>query len=150
MMDLDEFQDFLDTHGPDPATWPAEDRRQAEALLGRSAAARAALAEAQRLDSLLARTLATERASEALRARILATAAGHARPAAAREPWRFRFAPPWWIGAASATASLLLGIYVGVSGLPPFVPSEPPPAAGEIVDVADLAFGAAIDEETFP
>lgn len=150
-MDLDTFQDLLDAHGADLAAWPTDDRRQAEALLGHSAAARAALEEASGLDARLARSLASERAGEALRARILAVPADHPRrDTAKKRSWPALFTRPWRIGTAAATTALLFGIYAGASGVPIFEDAYLDQPAGEAIDVAALAFGSESGEDILP
>jgi len=52
-MDVAGFQDLLDRLGDDLSTWPEQPRHDAELLLRASAAARAALAEAQGLRQIL-------------------------------------------------------------------------------------------------
>ena len=67
-----EFQDRLDSDGPDLSLWAQPHRRAAEHLLASDAAARALLVEAQRLDSLIARTMQTgTAATEASADRVL-------------------------------------------------------------------------------
>lgn len=55
-MDVAEFEDLLDHHGGDLSNWPKDRQAPAEALLQSSKQARAALAEAQRLRSVLQST----------------------------------------------------------------------------------------------
>jgi len=52
-MDLPEFEDLLGRHGDDLSNWPKDRQSAAEALLQSSKQAHAALAEAQRLRSVL-------------------------------------------------------------------------------------------------
>lgn len=54
MMSLAQFADLLDRHGADPARWPPDRRKPAQALLSSSAQARAKLAETTKLDALIA------------------------------------------------------------------------------------------------
>jgi hypothetical protein len=56
MMDVAEFEDLLGRHGGDLSNWPKDRQAAAEALLQSSKQARAALAEAQRLRSVLQST----------------------------------------------------------------------------------------------
>jgi hypothetical protein len=53
MMDVPEFEDLLGRYGGDLSNWPTDRQAAAEALLKSSRQARAALAEAQRLRSVL-------------------------------------------------------------------------------------------------
>jgi hypothetical protein len=53
LMTMDRLKSLLDAYGASPARWPAEERAAAEAMIASSEAARAAFAEASRLDSLL-------------------------------------------------------------------------------------------------
>lgn len=55
-MDVAEFEDLLGRHGGDLSNWPKDRQAAAEALLQSSKQARAALAEAQRLRSVLQST----------------------------------------------------------------------------------------------
>jgi hypothetical protein len=73
MMTPEHFTRLLDTHGSRLAAWPAHDRAGAQALLARSAGARAQLAAAERLDALLHEVPAHE-PSAALAERVLAAA----------------------------------------------------------------------------
>jgi hypothetical protein len=76
MMPLARFVELIETHGADPARWPEACRRSAQSLLAASAQARAALAEAESLDALIARhcarpTLGLERDEKGATARVL-------------------------------------------------------------------------------
>ena len=71
-MMIEEFETLLLAHGANPARWPAERRAAAQALLARDEAARALLAEAERLDVVIAAGAAAPAAGGALAARILA------------------------------------------------------------------------------
>ena len=158
-MRLDAFRELLDIHGSDPRRWPPAERREAEALLGRSAEARGVLEEAARLDALLTRTLSAGTAGEDLRNRILAGIPAQARPAAPPDRtgrrWLEAFTLPWRIGAAGAAGALLFGIYAGASAT---APSDTPfltapfqtARIDEVIDVADLAYGAGFYEDTLP
>ena len=70
-MTLERLRELIAAYGSKPANWPLGERAAAEALLARSSEARAALAEAEPLDTLLdaVPALAT---SPALRAAVLA------------------------------------------------------------------------------
>jgi len=54
-MSLARFTDLLDAHGADPARWPHAWRKPARALLSSNTEAREKLAEAMKLDALIAR-----------------------------------------------------------------------------------------------
>jgi hypothetical protein len=56
MMDVAEFEDLLGRHGGDLSNWPKDRQAATKALLQSSKQARAALAEAQRLRSVLQST----------------------------------------------------------------------------------------------
>jgi hypothetical protein len=71
-MDLAQLQDLIDRLGEDMASWPAEQRAAAEALLLSSGEARERLAAAQRLRAALAAP--PVRAPAGLADRILAAA----------------------------------------------------------------------------
>jgi hypothetical protein len=147
-MMLWRFRRLIEAHGADPDRWPPPDRAGAEALLARSAAARAALAAARRLDALLAADVKPA-AGEALAARIVARAAASAqeRPVGAG---RARQAAGWtlprlWPQAVGLIAAALLGFAVGWANLLP-----PGLGGGETVDLSDLVAGAAALEEPLP
>jgi len=72
-MTLDRLQQLLDAYGADPMRWPEEERAAALAMLARSAEARAALADAERLDAILDLAESAEPSSD-LAARIVAAA----------------------------------------------------------------------------
>ena len=135
-MSLERFRQLLDVHGADRRRWPKDTLVPAQMLLRQSEQARRLLAEARALDDLLKESMAPP-ADEALLARIRAVATGDARPAAAPEaraaekeslaapptaspvPARHvaRVANvPWWMGLSIA-ASLLLGVWLGLSGV---------------------------------
>lgn len=153
-MQLDAFRELLDIHGSKPEGWPPAERREVEALLGRSAEARSTLEEASRLDALLTRTLSAGKAGEGLRDRILSgipAPGGRApSPARPRGRWLDAFTLPWRIGTAGAAAALLFGIYAGASGSVPSDASLQTAQADEVIDVAALAYGADFYEDTLP
>jgi len=128
------FRRLLEAYGANPAHWPPDERAAAEALCGRSAEARAALAEARRLDRLLA-VDALAGPDDALTASIIArtTAVPQERPAIARATdvsgWSM---PPLWQPAAGLLAAALIGFVVGWANLlPPVLGGE------ETVDLSD-------------
>jgi len=70
-MTLERLRALIAAYGGKPSNWPAAERAAAEALLARSPEARAALAEAEPLDTLLDAVPALA-PSPALRAAVLA------------------------------------------------------------------------------
>lgn len=126
-MTPDAFEDLLDRFGPDPTDWPTSARAPAERLLAASAAARDALATAQRLDALIrARPITV---SDAAVGRVLArlpsiTARGRSPLRVALGAWGLMPLTPR-IGFLAAT--LALGVIAGAwfGGAP-----EPSPAPG--------------------
>jgi hypothetical protein len=120
-MTLSEFEHLLDGYGADRTRWPLKQRSAASALLAASPDARRLLAESEALDRVLAQAPgAKPRDLDALAARIVATASvtprlahatsipsqGTIRPSARQDVWR---------AAALLAASLLIGVFVGVS-----------------------------------
>jgi len=139
------FRRLIAAYGADPGRWPPGRRRRAEALLARSAQARALLAEAQALDSLLladAKPPADERLAAAIIAR--ATAMPQARaPTPARA-----FTLDWslsrlWPQAVGLAAAAVLGFVVGWTDL------LPANAGGDTIDIADV-LDAGIDDGGSP
>ena len=103
-----DFERLLDCRGADLAAWPVAEQGGAATLLASSARARAALADARLLDTVLANALAPVPPPLGLKARILARA----------ERKRGRFG--WLTGSAwrrvgMAGAPLLLGFGLGVA-----------------------------------
>ena len=133
-MTPDRFEELLETKGADLATWPKDERRAAERLLADSAEARAALAQARRLDDLLAGALAPEAAGPELRDAILALPVAHPREAARRPG--FGFGAFWRAGLGMALAAGLAGFALGITGLV----EGPKPAAAE-ADIVGLIYG---------
>ena len=135
------FRRLIAAYGADPGRWPPGRRRRAEALLARSAQARALLAEAQALDSLLladAKPPADERLAAAIIAR--ATAMPQARaPTPARA-----LALDWslsrlWPQAVGLAAAAVLGFVVGWTDLLPANPGT------DTIDLADVLDGGIDD-----
>jgi hypothetical protein len=130
-MRLEDFEALLAVHGGDRTRWPLEERAAAGRLLAQDASARRLLAEAQALDSLLDERPAVRSDLDALAARIVATAQRSPRLAAStpcaalppkpsapvrrRGPFEM---DSFGIGALLTAASLVLGILIGLSGLP--------------------------------
>jgi len=159
-MSVSRFEALIDAYGAAAERWPAEERAAAQALLDRSAAARAARDAAARLDALLDRAPA-EPPSAALVQRVLAAAPKPApAPPAAGAPRRRRIgsrlaafvgqawpgAPAWQPATALATA-LLLGLVVGYAQ-PPFDTGTAAALTGEGTEL--LAFGAVSEPEVSP
>ncbi|MEE3622960.1 hypothetical protein UCD39_03025 [Nitrospirillum sp. BR 11752] len=71
MMMIAEFEELVDLHGPDPDLWPAADRPRAVALLSRSSAAQAVMAQARLMEQALT-AMPLDQASAELRRSILA------------------------------------------------------------------------------
>ena len=103
MMDLATFEDGLDRFGADLSAWPAADRAAGTTCLAADPAARAALAEAQQVETLLRAQRQAPPALDAFATRAMA------HPQARRVPLAARRAG--W--AAAAAAALVLGLYVG-------------------------------------
>lgn len=106
MMDLERFELSLDRYGAGLDRWPPDERLDAEALLARSEAARALLAEMVELESLI--PLGVPASSDAERMALRAMSAPQSRalaPLARRAGW-----------AAAVAAALLLGLLVGHGG----------------------------------
>ena len=115
-MTLERLRTLIAAYGTDPARWPLAERPAAEALMARSPEARAALADAEPLDTLLDAVPALS-PSPALRAAVLADMPRMARSGRIG----------WWdsvrellseFGALPAVrplllASLLLGLFAG-------------------------------------
>jgi hypothetical protein len=158
-MTMAEFARLLEVYGSERTRWPAEVRAPAALLVGADAQARRLLAEAEALDRLLERAPLPGPAVEAaLAERIVAAAQGSPRvvrlpgvqraaEAAAPAPDRATAAPPTAIGmgrrrsrllsqevgaAGFLAASLMVGVVIGNSTLPPrFLPA--------LADMAGLA-----------
>ncbi|MDZ5648933.1 hypothetical protein [Nitrospirillum sp. BR 11828] len=151
MMMIAEFEELIDLHGPDADLWPAADRPRAMALLARSSAAQAVMAQARLMEQALT-AMPLDQASAELRRAILAipAASGEARsskqrPADQRLPaggggWRSGRTPilagggrgTWgglWGGSISAAlasglAAAALGVVLGVHGVSPIALSS--------------------------
>lgn len=131
-MSRQRLAEIVEAFGASPERWPEAERRAAEALVARSADARALVAEARELDAMLDMAPAAE-ASPLLAARILAArplssarpasaASGARRPANAGrssvEPWRAMVRAVWPYGSPAVPAgalafSVMLGLTVG-------------------------------------
>jgi len=82
-MDLERFCHIVDAYGAEPERWPASERAAAEAFLARSYEATLFVKEAGKLDFLLDE-MALGSPTEALKSRVLASAAEHLAPAGRR------------------------------------------------------------------
>ena len=129
------FRRLIAAYGADPARWPPGQRGRAEALLARSTGARTLLAEAQRLDALLAADVKPP-ADEQLAAAIIARATSapqDRQPAPAREigiGWPLSRLWPQAVGLAAAA---VLGFVIGWTDL---LPANF--GGGETIDLADI------------
>jgi hypothetical protein len=110
-MRLEQLQTALDRYGGNLERWPAEVRSEADALVARDVQAAAALATAQRLDTMLAEAVAPTALDAAFVGRIVAGRAEtqHHDVAIRATP---RFAA--WAGAAMV-AFLVTGYAVGAA-----------------------------------
>jgi hypothetical protein len=116
-MRLSRLKTLIETHGADPARWPAALRRDAEALLARSAEACAVLGEAQRFEDVLDDWQPVPPAIDAagLAARIAATPQPRPAPSADRQrDWRISIGWSRFAGLATACA---VGFVLGWTGL---------------------------------
>lgn len=131
-MMLWRFRRLIAAYGADAARWPAVQRPAAEALLARSAKARALLAAARQLDGWLAADTKPPVDARFVN-RIIAHALSHAQerppavPARTIMHWPLPHLWPQAIGLATAA---VLGFVVGWTDLLPAAPS--------LVDVSDL------------
>jgi len=131
-MSLERFRQLLETHGAAPSRWPAAEGRAASDLRDRSAEARALLAAAAALDSVLDQG-PEQRPSAALRGAVLAA---RPKPAAAPGWWRLVFGPlPSWQPLAVLALAAILGFGLGTSGT-----LLPPEDEIVVVDIAAIGF----------
>ncbi|MGN6571765.1 MAG: hypothetical protein ACTHLO_10145 [Pseudolabrys sp.] len=121
-MTKDELQTLLDSHGADPAQWPAALRVAALGLIAADAQARAAHEAAGKMDAALARYAKVSPADETAAARVLTRLAGPL-PRQDRAWWRWpavlldwQFTPVWPRVAALACCAAI-GFMVGITGL---------------------------------
>ncbi|GEM_PF-1411678 len=157
-MEISAFRRLLDVHGSDMARWPEEARVQAQALLLSDARARRLLAEARALEDLLRADAPPPEGDLAQRimARVMAGDAVQQggemtqgrQPVSVRrvrDHRRRRMMTPWW-AAAPLAASLLLGVWLGLSGA--LAPVEQVLLADAADDLAFIMEVAAPAEET--
>lgn len=122
-MKTPRFYQLLATYGADFSRWSAQERAEARILAERDVGCREAVADAARLDALLAEDAAEvfepgEEAATAARLRhhvmlaIKPRSVPH-RPARAPSRWRDLFGPYGLAGACAGTAALALGIWLG-------------------------------------
>jgi hypothetical protein len=144
-MTLPEFERLLEVYGGDRTRWPAEERAAAAQLVARDAAARRSMAEAEALDRVLDRAplpalaveaaladrivAAAQRSPRIVRANpVLAAAAPIATVAAPERapavPPKARFEYRSVRAAGVLAASLVAGIFIGLSNLPQSVLPE--------------------------
>jgi hypothetical protein len=138
-MTLADFERLLDVYGGDRTRWPAEARAAAAQLVARDAKARRTLAEAESLDRILERAPLPSRAVEAaLAERIVAAAQrsprivkiasgkspvvsrpeGRALPPQRSASWKFGLLRGEVRAATLLAASLMVGIFIGISNVP--------------------------------
>ena len=112
-MTLEEFRRLAETWGADIGRWPPESRASARRLASTPAAA-PVLAEAARLDALMAArpAVSRERAERAALAVALRLASDGERREAGH--WR-RVPSSWFVPAASIVCSGLIGISLAMS-----------------------------------
>lgn len=140
-MPLRLFARLLDTHGPRPAGWPARERAGAEALLAASAAARATLDQARRLDAALGAALPAPSSDSVARLRAAVAREIARTPLPARPgPWdrllaSLRPAAPAGWGALAAMASCAL--WLSLSSAPAPAQVGDPLAPLQILPIAE-------------
>ena len=134
-MTLADFERLLDVYGGDRTRWPAEARAAAAQLVARDAKARRTLAEAEALDRVLERAPLPSLAVEAaLAERIVAAAQRSPRivkiapgqSSVVSLPDNRAAPPPRKLGllrgevraATLLAASLVVGIFIGISNVP--------------------------------
>jgi hypothetical protein len=118
----DELQILLDSHGADPAQWPAASRVAALSLIEGDAQARAAHEAARQFDAALTRYVEVSPADATAAARVVTRLAG-ALPRQDRAWWHWpaalldwQFSPAWPRVAALACCAAI-GFMVGITGL---------------------------------
>jgi hypothetical protein len=120
-MNNEQLRIFLDSHGADPALWPAAQRASVERLIAQDAAACGLFHEAQQLDQLLARLSGVSENDENAATRVMIRLA--TLPPQKRPFWRWpsvlldwQFSPAWPRMAALAGCAVI-GFMVGFAGL---------------------------------
>ena len=138
-MTLVDFERLLDVYGGDRTRWPAEARAAAAQLAARDARARRVMAEVEALDRVLERAPLPSLAIEAaLAERIVAAAQRSPRivkiptgkssvislpgseilPQQQARSWKQQFLRSDVRAAAVLAASLVVGIFIGISNVP--------------------------------
>jgi hypothetical protein len=140
-MSMDEFDRLLGAWGADPRRWPDDRRKDAEALLSGSDAARQRLAEEQAFDTLLAHPPAAV-PSDALVEAVMAIPRTARQERRAGRGWSLNLfaALPRFAGLAAAA---VLGFYIGTTSL--FEPAQSMAADRETVNISDYVFGETVD-----
>ena len=120
---LERLRELLDAYGAQPERWPDAERAAAQALIGRSAAARALWKEAREVDLLLGAV--SVEPEPALVTRVLAAAPRRAAPRRSRRaltaavPLAAAAVLALWIavarerGGRAPTTPVLVGVYFG-------------------------------------
>jgi hypothetical protein len=132
-MNLADFRDLLDRHGPDLREWPEGEHAAAQAFLGRSPEARAELSQAERLEQMLSMPLP---ATERLHAAVLAIPSAHVQVRPAVAPTKRASRWMFWTPAMAMAASLMLGFFVGTADLAPDDDDD-----DALIAVASLLYG---------
>jgi hypothetical protein len=130
-MNREEFEDALAAYGADFARWPTALADRARALVARDPQAGRDLAEARRLDALLANTVQPATIDSALVGRIIAGVSGGRTHETAVRPTGKLFA---WAGASMAVF-LVAGFVLGMA-IPTISDDED--------DLAALMFGGGL------
>ena len=145
---LAEFRELLDMYGSRPEGWPADRREEMLRLCAENPRARALLAEAKALDAVLRETVVPPAAPD-LAARLLQRAAttpqmrhagATARKTAPQSAANDNRPVMRWLAAGWLAASLLIGIWLGLSGRI----IVPPSLIGGSDTVADAGTGDAL------
>jgi anti-sigma factor RsiW len=134
-MTRQEFDDGLARYGADFSRWPAALRDAAERLVAEDAAAARELAEARRLDALLAETMRPVTVDPALAARIVGGVGGRA-----RNGNDLQLRPTGRLIALTA-AAMVVAVMIGFTAGYVVQPDDSEEA------IATLVFGGATDDE---
>lgn len=154
---LERFAAIVDAYGASPPRWPLDERRAAEALLAASADARSLLAEARKLDGLLA-AAPVEAPSGALVARLMAArprAALHLSAGKSRGFFRELISAIWPYGspavpAGALAASIVLGIALGSVSEIAVLDGNQMVAVSEEAETGDRLIALALADFTWP
>lgn len=152
--EMEDLARLLDSHGADRTRWPAQERLRFAGFVAESSEARRAVAEAEALDRLLDRApVVADTRRAGLADRIAAMAAAEPAPVAAnvvplaprtqRAGLRVasRLATSRWSAAALLAASLIVGVFAGISG-------RIPPAMQSVAMIAGI--GVDVDGDGVP